>query len=52
MVYPGAGYITMAIEAMRQLHASGAVVLGYLVEEVEILPYLPDPCAYEGWRMV
>lgn len=37
VVLPGSAYITMAIEAMRQLNAPKSTARGYLLEEVEIL---------------
>jgi NADPH:quinone reductase-like Zn-dependent oxidoreductase/malonyl CoA-acyl carrier protein transacylase/ubiquinone/menaquinone biosynthesis C-methylase UbiE len=37
IVYPGAGYIVMAIEAMRQIHTTSDVsISGYRLSEVEI----------------
>jgi NADPH:quinone reductase-like Zn-dependent oxidoreductase/SAM-dependent methyltransferase len=37
IVYPGSGYICMAIEAMKQLHSSGdKAITGYLLRDVEI----------------
>lgn len=49
IVYPGAGYITMAIEAARQLYGSqGVAVTGYLLRGVEILKALVVPDNSEG----
>ncbi|KAF1829172.1 reducing type I polyketide synthase [Decorospora gaudefroyi] len=48
MVFPGAGYITMAIEAMRQLHSSESAITGYLLEEIEILRATVIPEDNEG----
>ncbi|KAF2973282.1 hypothetical protein GQX73_g405 [Xylaria multiplex] len=50
IVYPGAGYITMAIEAVRQLHYSTSTVpiTGYLLEEVELLRATIIPEDSEG----
>jgi acyl transferase domain-containing protein/NADPH:quinone reductase-like Zn-dependent oxidoreductase/2-polyprenyl-3-methyl-5-hydroxy-6-metoxy-1,4-benzoquinol methylase len=48
IVFPGAGYITMAIEAMRQLHPAEPAVAGYLLEEIEILRATVIPEDSEG----
>ncbi|KAF3760416.1 hypothetical protein M406DRAFT_86125 [Cryphonectria parasitica EP155] len=51
IVYPGSGYIAMAIEAMRQLHEeeeTGAVVSGYRLRDVDILRALIIPEDDEG----
>ncbi|POS74158.1 polyketide synthase-3 [Diaporthe helianthi] len=49
IVYPGSGYITMAIEAVRQLYDSqGKSVDGYLLRQVEILKALVVPDNAEG----
>ncbi|KAK1772875.1 hypothetical protein QBC33DRAFT_584336 [Phialemonium atrogriseum] len=48
-VYPAAGFIAMAIEAMRQLHDADADrVSGYLLSEVEILKALVLPESEKG----
>lgn len=49
IVYPGSGYIAMAIEAIRQLYDSTEnLVTGYLLREVEILKALIVPDNFEG----
>lgn len=49
IVYPGSGYIAMAIEAIRQLYDSPEnIVTGYLLREVEILKALIVPDNFEG----
>lgn len=49
IVYPGSGYIAMAIEAMRQLYDSQEnIITGYLLREVEILKALIVPDTSEG----
>ncbi|KAK5657389.1 hypothetical protein OQA88_2959 [Cercophora sp. LCS_1] len=48
-VYPAAGFVAMAIEAMRQLHADEADrVSGYMLREVEILKALVIPESERG----
>ncbi|KAK3343540.1 putative polyketide synthase, partial [Lasiosphaeria hispida] len=48
-VYPAAGFVAMAIEAMRQLHTDDAGrVSGYLLREVEILKALVIPESERG----
>ena len=37
IIFPGAGYITMAIEAIRQLHKSNESIKGYILKQVDIL---------------
>lgn len=49
IVYPGSGYIAMAIEAMRQLYDTQEnIVTGYCLREVEILKALIVPDNAEG----
>ncbi|KAF2229541.1 polyketide synthase [Viridothelium virens] len=48
IVYPGAGYIAMAIEAMRQLHPSPFTTKGYILEEIEFLHATIIPEDSEG----
>lgn len=49
IVYPGSGYIAMAIEAMRQLYDSQeTIATGYLLREVEIMKALIVPDNAEG----
>ncbi|EAQ92786.1 hypothetical protein CHGG_01021 [Chaetomium globosum CBS 148.51] len=48
-VYPAAGFIAMAIEAVRQLHSSEAgSISGYLLGDVEILKALVIPESEKG----
>jgi acyl transferase domain-containing protein/NADPH:quinone reductase-like Zn-dependent oxidoreductase len=48
-VYPAAGFIAMAIEAVRQLHSSEeGSISGYLLSEVEILKALVIPESEKG----
>ena len=48
-VYPAAGFIAMAIEAVRQLHSSEeGSISGYLLGEVEILKALVIPESEKG----
>ncbi|CAG9990181.1 unnamed protein product [Clonostachys byssicola] len=49
MVFPGAGYITMAIEAIMQIRRSSeAPVKGYKLKNVEILKALVIPDTLDG----
>ncbi|RKU46330.1 Type I Iterative Polyketide synthase (PKS) [Coniochaeta pulveracea] len=49
MVFPGAGYICMAIEAIRQLnHPASKEIKGYHLKDVDILQALIVPDAPEG----
>ncbi|KAI1205736.1 reducing type I polyketide synthase [Annulohypoxylon truncatum] len=49
MVYPAAGYIAMAVEAMRQVHASEqTTIAGYQLSEVEIVKAVVIPESSEG----
>jgi NADPH:quinone reductase-like Zn-dependent oxidoreductase/malonyl CoA-acyl carrier protein transacylase len=49
MVYPAAGYVAMAIEAMRQLHnAEDKCISGYLIRDLQIEKALRVPDDSEG----
>lgn len=52
IVYPGAGYIAMAVEAARQMHAessdTGKAILGYTLRDVEICKALIVPDDSDG----
>lgn len=48
IVYPGAAYITMAIEAIRQVHISKTAISGFRLTEVEILKAVVIPDTKEG----
>lgn len=48
MVYPGAGCIVMAIEAMRQLSDLGRQSMGYKLKDIEIMKALVIPNTADG----
>lgn len=48
MVYPGAGCIIMAIEAMRQISVSEQPILGYNLKSIEITKALVIPDTADG----
>ncbi|KAK8107122.1 uncharacterized protein PG998_009135 [Apiospora kogelbergensis] len=48
IVYPGSGYIAMALEAIRQFHPSPSTIQWYLLEEVEFLRSTIIPENNEG----
>lgn len=48
MVYPGAGCIVMAIEAIRQISVPEQHVLGYSLKDIEIMKALVIPDTAQG----
>lgn len=48
IVYPGAGYICMAIEASRQSHTGSELVTGYQLRRIDIIKALVVPDSTAG----